>query len=92
MVPFDKIKIDRSFTSNMITRPDCAAIVAAVISLGRSLGTEIVAEGVETEAQLSLLQSAGVILVQGYLFGRPCPASELHFGETTIANSFSTAA
>jgi EAL domain-containing protein (putative c-di-GMP-specific phosphodiesterase class I) len=76
-IPFDKIKIDRSFTMNMIKRADHAAIVAAVIALGRSLKTETVAEGVETEEQFAILRDAGVTLVQGYLFGVPCPASAL---------------
>lgn len=75
--PFDKIKIDRSFTSNLTTRTDCAAIVSAVLALGRSLNTETVAEGVESEQQFSILRASGVTLVQGYLFGRPCPVSDL---------------
>jgi EAL domain-containing protein (putative c-di-GMP-specific phosphodiesterase class I) len=77
MIPFDKIKIDQSFTLNMTKRADCAAIVAAVLALGRSLNTDTVAEGVETEEQFQFLRKAGVSLVQGYLFGRPCPLSEL---------------
>jgi diguanylate cyclase (GGDEF)-like protein len=77
MIPFDKIKIDRSFTMNMTKRADCAAIVAAVIALGQSLHTQTVAEGVETEQQLAILRTAGVTLVQGYFFGIPCPASAL---------------
>jgi diguanylate cyclase (GGDEF)-like protein len=77
MIPFDKIKIDRSFTMNMTKRADCAAIVAAVIALGHSLHAQTVAEGVETEQQLVILRTAGVTLVQGYLFGIPCPASAL---------------
>jgi hypothetical protein len=62
MIPFGKIKIDRSFTMNMTKRADCAAIVAAVIALGQSLHTQTVAEGVETEQQLAILRMAGVIL------------------------------
>ncbi len=77
MIPFDKIKIDRSFTSNMTKRADCAAIVAAIVALGRSLKTDTVAEGVETEEQLGILRGAGVTLVQGFLFGHPCPASDV---------------
>ena len=76
-VPFDKIKIDRSFTMNMTKRADCAAIVAAVVAIGQSLNTQTVAEGVETEQQLGSLRAAGVTMVQGYLFGAPCPISEL---------------
>jgi diguanylate cyclase (GGDEF)-like protein len=81
MIPFDKIKIDQSFTLNMTGRADCAAIVAAIIALGRSLNTSTVAEGVETEEQFQILRKAGVTLVQGYLFGRPCPLSELAFDD-----------
>jgi diguanylate cyclase (GGDEF)-like protein len=77
MIPFDKIKIDQSFTLNMTKRTDCAAIVSAVLALGRSLNTDTVAEGVETEEHFQILREAGVTLVQGYLFGRPCPLSEL---------------
>ena len=77
MFPFDKIKIDRSFTSNLTRRADCAAIVSAVLALGHSLETETVAEGVETEQQFGILRAAGVTFVQGYLFGTPCPASDL---------------
>jgi EAL domain-containing protein (putative c-di-GMP-specific phosphodiesterase class I) len=77
MLPFDKIKIDRSFTMNMAKRADCAAIVAAVVALGQSLNTQTVAEGVETEQQLAILRAAGVTMVQGYLFGIPCPVSAL---------------
>lgn len=76
-IPFDTIKIDRSFTLNMLDRADCAAIVSAVVALGRDLKTETVAEGVETEQQFNALCAAGVTLVQGYLFGVPCPASDL---------------
>ncbi len=78
-IPFDRIKIDQSFTLNMLDRADCAAIVSAVVALGRDLKTQTVAEGVETERHLNALRAAGVTLVQGYLFGVPCPASDLTF-------------
>ena len=79
MFPFDKIKIDRSFTRNLTRRSDCAAIVSAVIALGSGLDIKTVAEGVETEQQFQLLRAAGVDFVQGYLFAQPSPASELDF-------------
>jgi EAL domain-containing protein (putative c-di-GMP-specific phosphodiesterase class I) len=82
MFPFDKIKIDRSFTSHLTSRADCAAIVSAVLTLGRSLETETVAEGVETEQQFAILKAAGVSLVQGFLFGHLLPASQLVLDET----------
>ncbi len=91
-VPFDKIKIDRSFTMNMTKRADCAAIVAAVIALGRSLKTQTVAEGVETEQQLAILREAGVTMVQGYLFGVPCPASALVLDDVVTGDPVASAA
>lgn len=69
--PFDKIKIDRSFVSQVTEDADVAAIVAAIVALGRSLSVDITAEGVETGDQLTLLKAAGCNIVQGYLFGAP---------------------
>ena len=77
--PFDKIKIDKSFTGGLTHRADCAAVVASVLTLARGLDIEVTAEGVETQEQLDLLRIAGVDQVQGYLFALPCPASELDF-------------
>jgi diguanylate cyclase (GGDEF)-like protein len=79
MFPFDQIKIDRSFVSELSNNADCAAIVTAVASLGRSLGVETAAEGIETEDQLVLVRASGCTHAQGFLFGQPCPASELDF-------------
>jgi predicted signal transduction protein with EAL and GGDEF domain len=81
LFPFDKIKIDQSFIKDMAERADSAAIVCSVVGLGRSLDMITTAEGVETEAQLEMIRAAGVILAQGYLFGRPCPFAELKLGE-----------
>jgi diguanylate cyclase (GGDEF)-like protein len=75
--PFDKIKIDRSFVSELSTRVDSMAIVRAVTGLGRSLGIATTAEGVENDAQLELLQREGCTQAQGYLFSAPRPASEV---------------
>jgi diguanylate cyclase (GGDEF)-like protein len=77
--PFDKIKIDRSFTRDILARRDCAAIACAVIGLGRSLDIVTVAEGVETRDQLDALRVAGVHQAQGYLFGPPAAAAALSF-------------
>lgn len=71
--PFDKIKIDRAFVINLGRNPQSAAIVRAVIDLGHGLEMSIVAEGVETEAQLGFLSEEGCDAVQGYLIGRPAP-------------------
>ncbi len=74
---FDKIKIDQSFVAEIESRKDCAAIVAAIAGLGRSLGADTVAEGVETEAQATLVQAAGCTQVQGYLYSRPVDAGTI---------------
>jgi diguanylate cyclase (GGDEF)-like protein/PAS domain S-box-containing protein len=80
MFPFVSIKIDRSFVKELSTNTDCAAIVSAVAGLGRGLNVDTVAEGVETEDQLTLVRASGCTRAQGFLFGKPCPASELEFG------------
>jgi EAL domain-containing protein (putative c-di-GMP-specific phosphodiesterase class I) len=77
--PFDKIKIDKSFTSGLSKRHDCAAVVASVLTLARGLDMIVTAEGVETKEQQELLQAAGVQQMQGYLFARPVRATELNF-------------
>jgi diguanylate cyclase (GGDEF)-like protein/PAS domain S-box-containing protein len=84
---FDKIKIDRSFTSGILEQPECAAIVCAVVGMGRALDIVTVAEGVETEQQLLALRAAGLDQVQGWLIGRPKPAHELRFDETMTAEA-----
>ncbi|CAN7329069.1 EAL domain-containing protein [Bradyrhizobium sp. LjRoot220] len=75
--PFDKIKIDRSFVSELATRDDSMAIVRAVTGLGKSLGIVTTAEGVETEAQFDLLRREGCTQAQGYLFSKPRPAADV---------------
>ena len=79
MFPFDKIKIDKSFTQGLSSRVDCAAVVASVLSLARGLDIAVTAEGVETKEQFELLRASGVDQVQGYLFGRPSPVADLNF-------------
>jgi predicted signal transduction protein with EAL and GGDEF domain len=74
--PFDKIKIDRAFVADLGRSADAAAIVRAVVGLGRGLGMRANAEGVETAEQAALLRAAGCGEVQGYHFGRPMPAAE----------------
>ncbi len=73
---FDRIKIDRSFVRQMMTRPDSLAIVRAIIGLSASLGIGAVAEGVETRAQLEMLQAEKCAEAQGFLFSRPVPEPE----------------
>ncbi|SEN44415.1 EAL domain-containing protein [Bradyrhizobium sp. OK095] len=69
--PFDKIKIDRSFISNLEVTPQSAEIVRAVLSLAHALNIPVVAEGVETEAQRAFLEREACEEMQGYLVGRP---------------------
>jgi EAL domain-containing protein (putative c-di-GMP-specific phosphodiesterase class I) len=71
--PFDKIKIDQTFVAKLEDNPQSAAIVHAIIGLGRSLKLPVIAEGVETVAQLSFLASEGCAEIQGFLIGRPQP-------------------
>jgi diguanylate cyclase (GGDEF)-like protein len=75
--PFDKIKIDRTFTRELGKKSDCVVIIRAVLGLGASLGMITTAEGVETEDQLAILKAEGCMQVQGYLFSRPIPAAGL---------------
>ena len=77
--PFDKIKIDRSFTKEVLERADCAAIACAIVNLGRSLDIVTIAEGIETWAQFEALRAAGLTQAQGFLFGRPMPAAKIKF-------------
>jgi diguanylate cyclase (GGDEF)-like protein len=74
--PFDKIKIDRAFVMNLGRNPQSAAIVRAVIGLGHGLEMSIVAEGVETQEQLSFLAEQGCDAVQGYFIGKPLPIAQ----------------
>jgi diguanylate cyclase (GGDEF)-like protein len=76
--PFDKLKIDSSFVGSIEKAPDAAAIVHAVVSLGRGLGMKVTAEGVETAEQHLFLRAAGVHSMQGYRFGRPGMASDIN--------------
>ena len=69
--PFDRIKIDQSFTASIETAADAAAIVHAIVSLGRGLGMKVTAEGVETAEQALFLRAAGVHAMQGYRYGKP---------------------
>jgi len=77
--PFDKVKIDKSFTQGYGKRAGCEAVVSSVIVLARGMNMVTTAEGVETEDQYRRLREAGVTLVQGYLFGRPVLPSQLDF-------------
>src|SRR5262245_46282035 len=74
--PLDTLKIDRTFIRDAITNPDDATITLTIISLARSLKLAVVAEGVETEAQLNMLRMHGCDEMQGFYFSRPLPVEE----------------
>ncbi|MHB8283595.1 MAG: putative bifunctional diguanylate cyclase/phosphodiesterase [Caulobacteraceae bacterium] len=74
--PLTRLKIDQSFVRDMCDDEEDAAIVRAVIMLGQSFGLDIIAEGVETEAQRDMLVEEGASELQGYLFGRPMTAPD----------------
>jgi diguanylate cyclase len=75
--PFDKLKIDSSFVQSIEKAADAAAIVHAVVSLGRGLGMKVTAEGVENAEQHLFLRAAGIHSMQGYRFGRPGPVADI---------------
>jgi EAL domain-containing protein (putative c-di-GMP-specific phosphodiesterase class I) len=74
--PLDALKIDRSFVSDLTTDVDDATITRAVISMAHNLSLKVIAEGVETEAQLAFLAEHGCDQIQGYYFSRPLPADD----------------
>ncbi len=76
-LPFDELKIDRSFVHAIHQNGDSRKIVAALVNLAKNLGMTTVAEGVETEEQAGIMQDLGCQLAQGWLFGRPAAASEI---------------
>ncbi|MEI6732445.1 MAG: EAL domain-containing protein [Comamonadaceae bacterium] len=75
-MPLDQLKIDQGFVRNILLDRDDAAIAKMVIGLGKSLGLEVIAEGVETHAQRDFLVELGCHAHQGYLYGRPAPVEE----------------
>jgi EAL domain-containing protein (putative c-di-GMP-specific phosphodiesterase class I) len=77
MFPFDKVKIDQCFIHDIVESAEARAIVNAVIGLGHGLNMLVVAEGVETRAQIDVLRSQGCDLVQGYLISKPKPMRHL---------------
>jgi EAL domain-containing protein (putative c-di-GMP-specific phosphodiesterase class I) len=82
VLPIDRIKIDQSFVQDLGTSPQVDAIVRAIIGIGQALGLEVIAEGVETEAQLEFLRTNGCSQVQGFLLGQPSPGPLRRTGAT----------
>jgi diguanylate cyclase (GGDEF)-like protein len=76
-LPVDTVKIDRSFISDLATGGSATLLVASIIELARSLGLDVVAEGVETEQQAGVLRDLSCTYAQGFLYARPQPAQEL---------------
>jgi len=76
-LPLDKIKIDKSFVQDLIDDDDDATIVRAIIQLGKSLGMQVIAEGVETLSQEMYVINEGCHEGQGYLYSKPLIAREL---------------
>ena len=75
--PFDRIKIDRSFTRDIHSHPDVREITLTIINMAKRLHRQVIAEGVETASQVKFLENHGCDELQGYLFGHPLPATEL---------------
>jgi EAL domain-containing protein (putative c-di-GMP-specific phosphodiesterase class I) len=76
-LPIDTVKIDQSFVRDLTVDPDDAAIVTAIVAMSKSLGVDVVAEGVETEEQLAQLKALGCHRGQGYLLARPMNAAAI---------------
>jgi EAL domain-containing protein (putative c-di-GMP-specific phosphodiesterase class I) len=74
--PIDNLKIDQSFVRGIPADQDDCAIARAIISMAKNLRLSVIAEGVETVAQLEFLREAGCDEIQGYYFSRPIPADE----------------
>jgi EAL domain-containing protein (putative c-di-GMP-specific phosphodiesterase class I) len=76
-LPFDRIKIDRSFVKAMGSDPESRAIVTAIARMGESLGVPVTAEGIESGQDADHLRAIGCDMGQGWLYGRPIPAAEI---------------
>jgi EAL domain-containing protein (putative c-di-GMP-specific phosphodiesterase class I) len=85
-MPFDKIKVDRSFVAALGHDPAANALVRSIIGLARGLGLETNAEGVETKGQAQMLRDEGCQEVQGYYFGRPMSAADFLLMEDMAAS------
>jgi EAL domain-containing protein (putative c-di-GMP-specific phosphodiesterase class I) len=75
-LPLDQLKIDQSFIRDILIDQDDAVIVKTIITMAKNLGIDVIAEGVETEAQRAFLDRHGCPVCQGYLFSKPVPLAE----------------
>ena len=75
--PLNTLKIDRSFIQDITQNTDDQEITRAIIAMGQNLGLKVLAEGVETEQQVSILRDSGCDYIQGYYYSRPLPAAQL---------------
>ena len=78
-LPLDQVKVDKYFVGNIGRDPKIEMIVQTIIGMARNLEVELIAEGVETEAQLRFLQDNGCLRYQGYLFSKPRPIAEFAY-------------
>ncbi len=77
-LPIDQVKIDQSFVRDIITDPNTAVMVKTIIDMAHNFRLNVIAEGVETEAQLAILKQHGCMAYQGYLFSKPVPVEEFN--------------
>jgi len=75
-LPLDQLKIDRSFVRDIVTDPNDAVMVQTIIDMAHNFRLNVIAEGVESEAQLDFLKRHGCMAYQGYLFSKPVPVEE----------------
>lgn len=76
LLPFHQLKIDQSFVRDLMHNSNDEAIIRTILALGRSLELDVIAEGVETQAQVQRLKELGCEFFQGYFFARPKPATD----------------
>ena len=87
-LPFDLLKIDRSFVNEITTNSEDGAIIAAIITLAHSIGLEVVAEGVETMEQLQFIDKLSCDSIQGYLCSPPLPADSFNSMEDDLYHTW----
>ncbi len=75
-LPLSQLKIDKSFVDHLPSNQRDGMVAATIVAMGRGLGLQVIAEGVETRAQRDFLDGLGCHAFQGYLFGKPCPAED----------------